>query len=242
MKRVVDFLGKILNLFLKPYAYVPVICAVVFNSLTYSGTKVILEAKDTFYFDLSLPIDGQIPFWTGFIFIYVLAYVQWFTGWLLNTRESREVCYHVCMSNIIAKAICLVFFLALPTMIERPEVPSGGFANFVTTLIYHRDTPINLFPSVHCVESWCCFRGALLNKWAPKWVKWAELVFSLGVFASTVFVKQHFLVDIFAGVAAVEIGYFVSSKTRAWRFFEKIELPIVRREREREAAENAEQK
>ena len=54
-------------------------------------------------------------------------------------------------------------------------------------------------------------------------------VVSLLVFASTVLVKQHFFVDIFAGIAVVEIAWFLSRRLRLWRVFEKIELPFVRR-------------
>ena len=40
----------------------------------------------------------------------------------------------------------------------------------------------------------------------PRWYAWAMGIFSLLVFASTVLVKQHFVVDIFAGIIVGEIG------------------------------------
>jgi len=36
---------------------------------------------------------------------------------------------------------------------------------------------------------------------------------ALGVFASTLFVKQHVLVDVFGGIIVYEIGYYIAGKT-----------------------------
>ena len=44
----------------------------------------------------------------------------------------------------------------------------------------------------------------------PKWYKWVNFVFSLLVCASTVLVKQHVVVDIFAGIAVAEAGLLLS--------------------------------
>ena len=38
----------------------------------------------------------------------------------------------------------------------------------------------------------------------------ATIFMSIGVFASTLFIKQHVIVDIFGGIAAFEIGMIVA--------------------------------
>lgn len=49
------------------------------------------------------------------------------------------------------------------------------------------------------------------------------LVITLLVFASTVLVKQHVLIDIFGGLAAVEIGLFFSDRLQLRRYkWEKV--------------------
>ena len=57
-------------------------------------------------------------------------------------------------------------------------------------------------------------------KKAPKWYPLVQLVFSLFVFASTVFVKQHFFIDIIAGVLFVEIGFAISKHFSVWKIFD----------------------
>lgn len=217
------------------YTYVPAIAVVLCNTLAYYGSKLL--AANAVHHDLSIGIDAWLPFVPFFVSFYVLAYVQWFWNYIFHGRLGREICYHIVTADVIAKLICMVFFLALPTEIDRPEITGGGIWNFLTGLIYASDTPRNLFPSIHCLESWLCFRASLLVKGAPRWYAPFQFVFTLGVFASTVLIKQHFVIDILAGVAVVEIGWFLSKKLSLWRVFEKIELPSVRRARMTEQKE-----
>ncbi|MBQ9760272.1 MAG: phosphatase PAP2 family protein [Clostridia bacterium] len=220
LKSVIDFI-------LPKYAYVPIVAAVGTNMLVYFATKPFVSQAE--HYDLSIFIDDRLPFVPFFILFYVLAYLQWAWHYIYHYRKSREDCYHYATADVIAKLLCLVFFLALPAEIERPTLTGDGFWEYLTGLIYAADSPHNLFPSIHCLASWLCFRSALEIKTAPRWYAPAQLVFSLLVFASTVLVKQHFFVDIFAGIAVVEIAWFLSRRLRLWRVFEKIELPFVRR-------------
>ena len=77
-------------------------------------------------------------------------------------------------------------------------------------LIYRMDKPDNLFPSLHCVFSWICFRGAMHLKKVPKWYVPLTFVISVLVFASTLLIKQHVIVDMIGAVIVVEIGLFLS--------------------------------
>ena len=96
-------------------------------------------------------------------------------------------------------------------------------------LVYAGDLPGNLFPSIHCLESWICFRGAIGMKRTPRWYAPAMLVLTLMVFASTLLVKQHVLVDIPAGVLVAEVGLLLSDKLRAGRLLDRMEAARLRR-------------
>lgn len=56
----------------------------------------------------------------------------------------------------------------------------------------------------------------------PDWYKHSMFICSLFVFASVVFIKQHYVVDIFAGILLFEVVYFVVNKTRAYRLGARI--------------------
>ncbi len=213
-----------LNAWLPPFVRFPLLCALVINFLTYYGTKLAtLNAK---HYDLTIGLDHAIPFVPFFISIYVLAYVQWLLSYVYHTKQSYEACYTLITANIITKGICALFFLFFPTEIQLPEITGTGIWDQLTQFIYNADTPRTLFPSLHCVESWFCFRGTMYVKNAPKWYVAAQGVFSLLVFASTVFVKQHFIVNVFAGIAVAELGLFIAKKKNFGSFFQKINLRL----------------
>ena len=212
---------------LPSYARIPLVLLVIINLIVYEGTQfLMLHAK---HWDLALPLDARIPFRPAWIVIYILAYLQWAVGFIVISRESREHCYRVFMGEIIAKLICMLFFIALPTRIERPVVEGSGVFAALTRLIFASDLPGNLFPSIHCLESWICFRGAIGMKRVPRWYAPAMLAFTLMVFASTVLVKQHVLVDIPAGVLVAELGLLLSDKLRAGRLLDRLEAARLRR-------------
>ncbi len=214
--------------FFPKFAYIPVIFIIIFNLIAYTGTKFLtLNAN---HYDFTTRLDEIIPFVPWFMLFYVLAYVQWVWNYVYHTRLGRGGYYHMVTADLIAKVFCFVLFLVFPATIVRPEVTGNGFWDHVTRLIYYLDTPTSLLPSIHCVESWLCFRAACMVKDAPRWYAPAQFVFTLLVFASTVLVKQHFVVDILAGIAVLEIGWFLSKRFKLWRVFYKFEPASVQKE------------
>ena len=212
---------------LPSYARIPLVLLVIINLIVYEGTQfLMLHAK---HWDLALPLDARIPFRPAWIVIYILAYLQWAVGYVLIARESRAHCNRVLAGEIIAKFICMLFFIALPTRIERPVVEGSGVFAALTRLIFASDLPGNLFPSIHCLESWICFRGAIGMKRVPRWYAPAMLAFTLMVFASTVLVKQHVLVDIPAAILVAELGLWLSGRFRAGRLLDRVETARLRR-------------
>lgn len=165
MQRIYKILPK--------YAFLPLIICLGLNAFTYFGTR--LFTTGLYHYDLSLPIDYMIPFTPFMMSVYVLAYVVWIVGFIVIGRESREVCYEVLTAEQIAKLCCLVAFIAIPTTIIRPEVTGTGFFQWLSRLIYSMDSPDNLLPSVHCLENWICFRGAMKCKRLERATKYLRL-------------------------------------------------------------------
>ena len=210
---------KKLEKWIPGYARLPLICLLLVNCLAYYGSRLLTQGATRY--DFSTPLDARVPFWPVFIVFYILAYAQWFFGFIVIAREDRDTCRRVLGAEMIAKLICLVCFVALPTQMTRPEVAGGGVFSQLTRLIYRLDAPINLFPSIHCLDSWICFRGAQRLRRTPRWYASAMLALTLLVLASTVLVKQHVLVDIPAGILAGEIGLFLTHRLRGKRALEE---------------------
>ena len=209
------------------YTRIPLVALVCANFLAYDATRPI--TRQMVHRDLSLPIDDAIPFVPAFIAVYLLAYLQWIVGYVLIARDSRGLCFRILSGAILAKGLCMAAFLLLPTTTVRGDVSSGGLWNGLTALVYRLDAPDNLFPSIHCMESWLCFRGALELERVGRWYAWASLAFAILVFASVVLVKQHVAVDILGGVLAAELGLALSRRTNAAAALERLEARLSRK-------------
>lgn len=198
----------------------PLMIMVLLHGAAFYGTRLI--TADMKHHDIALSADYMLPLIPAFIAIYVLAYIQWAAGYLLLCRGDRELFSEMLAGNIITKIICIVIFIVLPTAMVRPEVTGSGIFNGMVRLIYSLDTPDNLFPSLHCVESWFTFRCALKMRKPGRWYTVVSFVFTLLVFASVVFVKQHRLADIAGGILVLEAGMFISKKIGAGRLLERL--------------------
>ena len=79
------------------------------------------------------------------------------------------------------------------------------------------DDPTELFPSIHCLESWLCYIGVRGQKKAPEWYRSFACVFAVMVFASTQFTKQHYLVDMAGALLIAEGCWFLAQRTNLYR-------------------------
>ncbi len=208
------------------YIFIPLFLAVFMNFVTYFCTKVITD--NLYHYNITSKLDEMLPFVPFFITIYILAFVQWIVGYVIIARENREVCFKYISAELIAKSICLIFFFVLPTTMIRPEINGDGILLSLVNFIYLVDAPVNLFPSIHCLESWMVFRGAVACKKVPIIYKIIMFIFSILVCLSTVLVKQHVVIDIIGGILVVEIGILIANKFNTGRIFERIDSLVFK--------------
>jgi membrane-associated phospholipid phosphatase len=100
-----------------------------------------------------------------------------------------------------------VGFLLYPTAAPRPaEVPGDGFAAWSLRLAYELDPPYNCFPSLHvayaCVSALTCYR-------VHRGVGRAAAVWAALIGVSTLYTKQHYVVDVIAGALAAYVAYLL---------------------------------
>ena len=209
--------------FLPAYTWLPLLAVLIANFVCYFVPKALLGGRSLHL--LSTALDDALPRIPAFIFIYVLAYVQWFLSYFIIARDSRERCARIVSGDLIARLLAMTVLILWPATLVRPPVEGTDLASRVMDFIYRADSPAtNLFPSMHCLASWLCFRGSLGLRKMPRWYAWAQGVFSLLVFASVVLVKQHVWPDILGGVAAAELGLLLSRLLHADRLIAKLDL------------------
>lgn len=202
------------------YTYIPFVLCCLFIALAFYATRPF--TADGYHYDVSTALDGKIPFVPGFIWIYVLAYGQWVFSLWLASREGMGFYFEAVSAEILGKLLSMPIFLIFPTAMVRPEIVGNSPSEWMTGLIYAMDSPDNLFPSLHCLDSWLCLRLVWKMKKVPGWYKWANGIFSVLVFASVVLVKQHLAVDILGGIAVAEVAMAVRKAVRAERVLYRI--------------------
>jgi membrane-associated phospholipid phosphatase len=162
------------------------------------------------HWNLSLPIDAQIPFIPWTVLIYNGINLWWlFIYWLIAHRNRREADRFFC-TQLLAKAVSFLFFIFLPTGITRPELQGDTVWIILLRMLYAADTPDNLFPSIHCVLGWTCWIGIRGKKDIPLSLRISGFLLALAVCVSTLTVRQHVLVDVFAGILLSEICWWLS--------------------------------
>ena len=207
-----------LSRWIPAYAFFPLIGCFLWNCLIYWGTQQIILGLGLQVHDITSALDRMVPFRPVWVSVYVLSYPFWVVSYALTARESsREDWFRFVFADMLSRLICGIIFLAYPTTNVRPDILGDGFWDTLMGLIYSLDPPLNLFPSIHCLESWFCFRGALYLKKPPRWYPWLSLVMTLLVCASTVLVKQHLAVDIPSALLVAELGLWLSRRLDAGR-------------------------
>jgi membrane-associated phospholipid phosphatase len=143
------------------------------------------------------PIDSAIPLVKGWEFVYAAVFFVVFVP-VAQVRDRRL--FRAVAAGIIAMqfAACAVFFL-WPTAIHRPllEVaPARSFLDWAVGLNYALDPPVNCFPSLHVGNA---VFVALVAWRLDRRVGAACIAAALAIALSTLFVKQHFAIDVAAG-------------------------------------------
>ena len=115
-----------------------------------------------------------------------------------------------------------MIFLAYPTTNTRPVIEGSGFWDLLAGWLYSIDAADNLFPSIHCLVSWFCFLAVKGQKKIPIWYKAVSFILAVLVFLSTLFTKQHVIVDVAGGIFLAQGCFWIGKHTEIWHIYEHI--------------------
>ena len=151
---------KIINT-VKKYKIIPLVIALIFNTIAYNGTRIITTSK--YHYDITSPIDNLIPVIPATIIIYLGCYLYWLVNYVIGAGQEDDEAYKFLSADLFAKLICMVIFIAFPTTNTRPVLEDEGFFTEVLKMLYQIDAADNLFPSIHCLTSWFCLIAVRKN-------------------------------------------------------------------------------
>lgn len=156
-------------------------------------------------FNFTSRMDAWIPFAPIFSVPYLLLfpYVT-FAGIILFSSELA-VRYYASMA--LAMCTATVMWFLFPSKMSRPHIVGKNFFEKIVLKIYQDDTHANAFPSSHVFTS-------LITSFflASAFPVLAPVFWSVGcvIAVSTVLIKQHFFVDVVAGICWAYAGIGVA--------------------------------
>ncbi len=179
-----------------------------------------------------IALDDKIPIVSAFIIPYIWSYAYWAMGPMVVSKCEKEHFADYMAANLVS---CLVGVLALaffPTYMDR--VAEGLYVVPVNPTLLDRlrmfwysldgsEMAYNLLPSFHCINSTLCYLGVAGRKEIPVWFRVYSFVTTLLIYASTVYVKQHYFMDIITGVALALAVYYFCKKFHWGRMFKPAE-------------------
>ncbi len=156
------------------------------------------------YIEIGLKIDRMIPFCEYFIVLYL----SWFAfvaigGIYLYIRDREE--YDRLMTVLV---IGMTFFLVVSTLfpnrlnLRLAKMPRDNIFCRLVEFVWSTDTPTNVWPSIHVFNSISVAMGLTRSncrKKKPVWLSAGIIIWAGMIILSTVFVKQHSVVDVIGG-------------------------------------------
>ncbi len=198
-------------------AAIQLIVALLWHELVYLGARWI--AHGWVHYDLTTALDRRIPLVPWTIVIYFGCYLFWAANYYLCATQDAQERNRFFLADLLAKGVCFVLFLALPTTNVRPEIAGNGIFDHLMRFLYSIDAADNLFPSLHCLTSWLCWIGVRKRNDISGWYRWASLVIAILVCISTLTTYQHVIADVVAGILIAEACYFIAGRSRVRQMY-----------------------
>lgn len=225
-KRTVYLTYVAVNIFL-----MLVLFYIVLNNYAYNWTGQMYPEGSGF--NLATDLDKAIPFIpeTAVFYIYMFYPLSLLTMIYFGFVEYKKgVGLGLALVAINAAAVAVYIVFPVSTYWYRQELLAqpltGSFWADQVYSVFERDTSFNCFPSLHAaVSTICAYTWFRYEKLKPskttQTVAVLTAVIAAGVVLSTLFVKQHYIVDELAGVAlALIVGKLVFD--RFWKKPENI--------------------
>ncbi len=197
--------------------YLLPVIAFVWNQTVYNCSNLLVGNAP--HYDCTTALDRITPFLPCSVLVYYFSFLYFAIVFLWIARRNRALAYRFFAADLLAKTICLPFFLLLPTTNVRPVVAGGSLWLDMVRLLYRMDAPTNLFPSIHCLLSWLCWLGVRDAPESTTGMKRAALLTAIAICASTLMTKQHVIIDVFGGIAAAELSYRLAESPRILRAY-----------------------
>lgn len=160
--------------------------------------------KSRFYW--KIPLDNRLPLIPIFVVPYVLYHLGVFASYIIlwNTKYINQFLLGI----IVSYAIGTAFWYLFPNGVSRPTLIHDTHLYKLLKFIYKHDGDTNGFPSAHVFMSLICGHFLSFAFPAAALIIWPLVIC---VILSTIFTKQHYIVDMLGGMAVYVLTLYIVS-------------------------------
>lgn len=159
--------------------------------------------------------DDMIPFCEFFIIPYLLwfPYMVFAVLYFIFLNKNKHEYYQLVFNLMMGMTIFLIVSYIYPN-IQHLRPSSFPRDNIFTTMVqwlYVTDTPTNILPSIHVFNS-LAIHMSLTNCEAlreHRGIRYGSLTLTILIIMSTMFLKQHSVIDVCMGATLALFGYLL---------------------------------
>lgn len=188
------------------------IFVIIYALLAIPGYEIVAKIHLNEPVHLFTPIDYMIPPIMGWALIYVFIFypfVLYTIAYFTYIKPERSLRFF--SSLFLIYAISFITYIIFPVEMIRPNLNPNApdFFTRVMAKYYASDPPVNCFPSLHAANSSIAAYHLSNEEPKGKYVFWS---IAFLVMVSTLFVRQHVIVDEIAGFAVAIFAGVLSDK------------------------------
>lgn len=155
-------------------------------------------------YSLVTAFDKAMPFIKYFALPYAVWIFYIYVCLVYFFKKDVNLYYKGLVTYTVCALTCYVIYAFFQTTVPRPIVDGDDPFSMLIQFIYNRDLPFNCFPSIHCFSSYMVMRLLWTSSFRNKWNMTLITGMSSLIILSTLFVKQHVVLDAMAGILLVE--------------------------------------
>lgn len=164
-------------------------------------------------------VDKQIPFIPAFIVPYIGWYFFMFFYLIYFFQKDRKIYYESLIAINIGMVVCYIIYFFFQTTVPRPVLVGNELFTNLVRFIYLNDQPYNCFPSIHVLTTFIIMYGLYRSEITSLFHRYFVYGFGTLIILSTIFIKQHAMIDGVASIILVLTTYAFITKLQLASFF-----------------------
>lgn len=190
--------------------------AIILYALLYIILFAWLENRPVhMYHVIHTVFDDMIPFCEYFIVPYMLwfPYMIMAVFYFIFINKNKHEYWQLALNLMMGMTIFLIVSFLYPNIqhLRPSEFPRDNVFTDAVRWLYSTDTPTNILPSIHVFNS-LAIHMSLTNCEAlreRRAIRYSSLALTVLIILSTMFLKQHSVMDVCLGATMALFGYLI---------------------------------